>query len=70
MLHLQSCLGVTHVIMAEMKFAGTVEVRIKDKGESCLWDFYKSRMAEVYQCILETSPEDVWLELFNEQRYV
>lgn len=27
-------------------------------------------MAEVYQCILETSPEDVWLELFdlNEQR--
>lgn len=33
--------SVAHVIMAEMKFTGTVEVRIKDKGED--------GMAEVHQ---------------------
>lgn len=35
--------------MAEMKFTGTVEVRIKDRGENSLQDSYESRMAEVDQ---------------------
>lgn len=32
-----------------MTFTGTVEVRIKDKRENSLEDFYNSRIAEVHQ---------------------